>query len=307
MGIPVLDLITTPVAVLNGLGLRTAVGLSADDPLSTRHIGDRYRSFVTYYGPDGMLSDRCELPELRAHERRLVDLTDPAAKRFGAADCIAMVHRVPESLCPRGVDPTTAEIDMSAHDDYAMYRTMVQYGLPEGGHGGVIYETPPHLNDARGRSRQSTTLTFSSKIVVSDTVDTILLLLHLSVDPGYRHTATYRFRLHRPDGTPVVESETSVPAFTPRTLSVREMLAANGRAHELLSSDGLQCLSLVGWSADAALLTLFLQMDARTRSVAIEHAHPPQTYLLPADNAIRAQLKSRAVERWNAGFGRVRL
>jgi hypothetical protein len=168
----------------------------------------------------------------------------------------------------------------------------------------VIYETPPHLNDTRGRARQSTTLTFSSKIVVSETIDTIILLLHLSVDPDYRRTATYRFRLHRPDGTPLVESETRIPAFTPRTLSVRDLLAANhgdGRR-----AQGLQCLSLIGWSAGAALLTLFLQVDTLTRSVAIEHAHPPQTYLLPADNAIRAKIKSHAVERWDAAFGRAR-
>jgi hypothetical protein len=303
--LPALDLITTPVAVLNGTGLRTAAGLSADDPLSTRHVGERYRAFVSYYAPDGSFADRCEVPPLAAHERRLIDLSGPAAERFGAADCLAVVHRVPERLCPPGADPEHVMVAGSAHADYAMYRAMAQYGLAGGGHGGVIYETPPHLNDTRDGRRRSTTLTFSSKIVVSPTVDTVLLLLHLSADPAYRHTATYRFRLHRPDGTPLAESETRVPAFTPRALSMRAMLSADGRARAGLSADGLQCLSLVGWTADAALLTLFVHTDTLTRSVAIEHAHPPQTYLLPADNALRARLKSRAVERWDAAFGRL--
>jgi hypothetical protein len=85
---------------------------------------------------------------------------------------------------------------------------------------------------------------------------------------------------------------------------VRDLLAANDG--DSRRAQALQCLSLIGWSADAALLTLFLQIDTLTRSVAIEHAHPPQTYLLPADNALRTRLKSRAVERWDAAFGRTR-
>ena len=300
-----IDLITTPVAVLGDLGVTTKLGLSADDPLGMRNRDEHYRVLVTLYDPGGRFAERVELDPLHPGERRLVDLGEIAGNRFGGEKHLAVVHRVPVSLCPVGEDPT--EMAPARHGDFAMYRSMIQYGYPGGGHGGVIYETPPALNASAGGGKTSGTLTFTSKIATAPAVDTTLILVHYSVDPDYARDAGYRFRIHDGGGRLCAEREIRVAPFTVAAVSIGEALAAEATGAED-GGNGARLRpalhSLVGWSKEASFLVLFLQTRRDSGFVAVEHAHPPQTYLLPREPETQRKVKSDAIGIWDQSFRR---
>src|SRR5690606_38315735 len=121
--------------------------------------------------------ERRELESMGPGERRLVDLSTLLRPIFGDENVLAVVHRVPASLCPEGQDPAACPLP-PAHSDYDLFRTMVEYAFPSGGRGGVIYETPPRFNDLRGRARQISTLVFSSKLAVGAHNDTVICLIN---------------------------------------------------------------------------------------------------------------------------------
>lgn len=298
-----IDLITTPIAVLNGMGLTTKAGLSADDPLASRHTDESYRVIVTFYDPEGRLAQRREYDVLKPGERRLLDLGAEARSLCGSESCLSVVHRVPMSICPAGADPTAKSPEKFSHGDFAMYRCMAQYGLPNGGHGGVIYETPPGLNATGNRRWPSTTFTFTSKVAITDTLDTTLLMLHYSVSPDYKRHTKFRLRLFDSSGAALCEHEVPLKPFTAATVSIAGLLSSDVKARLYAQGNGIGLITLVGWCTDAALLMLFVQTDKTSGSVSMEHAHPPQTYLLPSDQATRGRLKAAAIAQWDKSFG----
>ena len=58
MHISPLNLISTPLALLNSLGLDLRVGLSSEDPMVGRHPTEAYEAYLTTYSPEGLLMDR---------------------------------------------------------------------------------------------------------------------------------------------------------------------------------------------------------------------------------------------------------
>lgn len=280
-----LDLITTPVGVLNGFGLETRVGLSGEDPLAVRRQGEGFRLLLSWYDPEGRAAGREELPPLAPGERRLLDLGTLARARFGAADVLAVVHRVPLGLCPEG-DPAAMPAP-DDHGDFDLFRTMVEYGWPDGGRGGVIYEMPPRFNAG---PRPASTLVFSSKLAFGAATETVLCLLNYSLDPEWRRAVSLPLRIHDSAGALRTERTVTALPFRPTLIPLRDLVGPGTFA----------TYSLVGWSRDGSVVPLFLQLNRQRRSIAVEHSHPPQSYLLTVDPAERFRIKERAVAQWEA-------
>ena len=287
-----LDLITTPVAVLNATALATRAGISGDDPLCERMVGERFRVFLSLFSPDGIFAERIELDPVGPGERRMLDLSVLMRERYGDRNALAVVHRVPFSLCPHGIDPQTVEMAPSG-EDFDLLRVMVEYGFPGGGKGAVIYETPPGINGPR-RSAQSA-LILSSKIAISRGQNTTMLLINMSESPAYRESVTVRARLFASDGRAVTAREATVAPFSFAMISLRDWIAQAGD----VITEEIATFSVVAWSRQGALIPLFLQTHEELRSVSIEHSNPPQVYVLPMTQAERFRIKNEAVAAWD--------
>jgi hypothetical protein len=297
-GIALLDLLSTPVPILDGEGLVTRVGLSAADPLGERHAGEAFRVFLTQYSADGMHISRREIGTLAAGERRIFDVAALLRGEKGEGNRLAVIHRVPESLCPSGEEPATAAPFLGQHAEYELYRAVVEYADPRGGNGSVVYETPPRFNDLRDRPRPQETLSFTSKILISEQYDTLLCLIHYSVDPSYRRTATYRMRVFTDAGEVAATRELILEPFTATVVSMRELLVLSSTR----GSGEFRNYSMIAWCRDAAVIPLMIQRAPNCGSVAVEHIHPAQAFLLPNEIGQRNVIKATSIAAWDHAF-----
>ena len=139
-----LNLISTPIPVVNSLGLDVAVGLSSDDPIGNRRASEAFEAYLTVYRPDGTLAERVHLGEIPPARRQLFDVTAITRRSCPGDDHLVVAHRIPRRLlgghAPEDVVEVTPE-----DGDFAMYRSLVQYSYPGRANGSVIYETPPNV------------------------------------------------------------------------------------------------------------------------------------------------------------------
>ena len=295
-----LNLISTPIPVLNGLGLDVAVGLSSEDPIGGRRPSEAYAAYLTVYGPDGVFRERVLLGEIPPHRRRLFDVTAVTRRLVPSADHLVVVHRIPVRLLTQGGGPE-GEIELGPDDaDFAMYRSLVQYSYPGGANGSVIYETPPGFNAPRPGRAPASTLTFTPKVVLSGDVETSVALMHYSIDPGYATTVSYDFTFLAPDGTAAGRGIRRLAPFTVSRIDAREFIAPAISSRWRGPSDGLAWFTYVGCCTDGALIPLVLTLAPRRGAVAVEHTHPAQAYTLPPQAADKNKVKTRAVGVWTA-------
>lgn len=101
MQVHLLNLISTPVPVLNSLGLELSVGLSSEDPVVGRRLSEPYRAYLSVYSPEGKWLNRCDLGEIPPNRRRLFPLSALTRELVPAGDHLVVVHRVPARLVPK--------------------------------------------------------------------------------------------------------------------------------------------------------------------------------------------------------------
>ncbi|MDP6495850.1 MAG: hypothetical protein QGI09_10635, partial [Dehalococcoidia bacterium] len=183
-----LNLISAPIPVLNSLGLNLKVGLSSEDPTALNHGTEAYDAFLSIYSPEGLLQERTHLGEIPPSRRRLFDLSSITRRVVPSQDHLVVAHRVPHRLLTQ-VENVESPIDLPKDLHYPLFRSMVEYSYPGGGNGSVIYETPPGLNSARREEKSSNTLIFTCQIVLSQVVNTYMVLMHYSVNPNYTEIA----------------------------------------------------------------------------------------------------------------------
>ncbi|MBM3741095.1 MAG: hypothetical protein FJW39_35620, partial [Acidobacteria bacterium] len=282
MPVQLLNLISTPIPVLNSLGLDLSVGLSSDDPVVGRHPSEVYRAYLTIYSPEGRRLDRVVLGDIPPRRRRLFDISGLTRRVVSGCDHLVVVHRVPARLADQTVsldDPVEME-----EPDYSLFRSLIQYAYPGRGNGSVIYETPPRLNMQRPGGSPSTTLTFTSKIVLSSSVRTYVVPIHYSMNPAYAAEGHYRYVLLDAAGRQVLDQTVAMPAFTVRALDLAAALPSDRLQPEACTNDELACFSFVAWCADAALAPLVLNVASDLGGVSVEHTHPAQAFLMPGDD-----------------------
>ncbi len=299
MKIRLLDLISTPIPVLDGYGLDVAVGLSSEDPIGGRRASEPFAAFLTTYAADGRRLDRADLGDIPASRRRMIDVTAITRARCPGENHLVVAHRVPRRLLD-GHAPEDV-VELTREDaEFAMYRSLVQYSVPGGGNGSVIYETPPGLNTPRPGRPGPTTLTFTSKVIASEQVTTAIVLMNYSLDPAYAVSARYRYAIFAPDGAEVAAGTVVLPPFTVRVVDVRDVVPARVCAAHVDPADGLTWMTYVGYCRDTVVIPLIVTLAPALGAVAVEHTHPAQAYTLPARPEDKHKVKSRAVAQWAA-------
>jgi hypothetical protein len=301
MKISLLDLISTPVPVLNSLGVKTRVGLSSEDPMVIRRPSEEYQAYLTVYSPEGVLLARPHLGEIPPNRRKFFDVSAIAGEFVPNGDHLSVVHRVPRSLLVK-VSSVDELLEVDKPPDYSFFRSLVEYSYPGGGNGSVIYETPPFLNVPRTGRPPSNTLSFTSKVVLTEVVNTYVVLIHYSMDPSYTKVCEYNFILFSMAGEPVTSGRLSLGPFSVGVIDVAGLIPSVAFQEALDPSDGLAPFTFVGFSEQASLPTLIVNAARNLGAVSVEHIHPAQEYLLPSDVNQRRSVKSNAIHRWEAKF-----
>ena len=297
MGISLLNLISTPVPVLNSIGLNLRVGLSSEDPTVVGHPSEPYDAYLTVYSPEGLFLERQHLGHIPSNRRKLFDLSSITQGLVPDLDHLAVVHRIPSRLVAQ-VSQVEEEIDLDPVPRYRMFRSMIEYSFPQGGNGSVIYETPPRLNDVTSGRRSSNTLTFTCQTVLSPTLNTYVILIHYSEDPEYSRIATYYFALHAPSGDQVYTGHISIAPFSIEVLDLARLVPADLVDRYRDPEDGLCSFSFIGRSEDASLPVMVINAAPASGSVAVEHTHPSQAYVLPWNAEYQRQVKNSAQRVW---------
>nr|MBI3612729.1 hypothetical protein [Nitrospirota bacterium] len=297
MQVRLLNLISTPVPVLNSLGLNLAVGLSSEDPVVGRRPSEPYRAYLSVYSPEGKWLTRCDLGEIPPNRRRLFPLSALTRELVPAGDHLVVVHRVPARLVAQA-GALDEPLEMDAAPDYSMFRSLIQYAYPGRGNGSVIYETPPRLNVRKPGAPPSTTLTFSSKIILSQGVQTFVVPIHASMDPGYSAACRYHYFIFDQTGRQVLNRSVTMPAFTVRALDLGAEISPDAVRQATDPEDGLATFTFIAYSDDAALAPLILNVAPGLGGVSVEHTHPAQAFLMPFNEKDKNRLKAAAIAAW---------
>lgn len=260
-------------------GLKTYAGLSADDPENSRNFDKVFSVVLSVFGKEGLVG-RSVIDQLHPHQHRFYSIDDELEKLHWLDQArLCVVHRVPVEHVKNGV--VLRQVNLPQKPDFEMYRTVVQYGLPEGGFGGVIYETPPNFNKS---GRASDFLTFSNKIYISEETDTYLLFLNYSVSSNYSSHAGVKLNIYDSSGAKVAASTIDVPPLDFSCVNVKGLCPfdATGRI-----------FNFVGSAAGSSLIPLSVNVTNKNGGVSVEHSHPPQAYIM-ADWKCVTSIKNRA-------------
>jgi hypothetical protein len=272
-----LHLASTPIAIMAKYGLATYAGLSGDDPAHTRNRDVSFSVVLSAFAGSKLLGRR-ELRTLGPHEHVFISL-DQQLEEFGWRETsLCILHRVPSQYIADG-RIRRGEVP-GRKPDYSMYRTVVQYGTPNGGMGGLVYETPPNLNVT---GRKPCFLSFTNKVYLSEGVDNFLVFLNYSVSADYSQETEARLAFHGTDGRKVAAASLKVPPYDFACLRVNDVVTS-------ASDPGF--FSVSASSVTSSLIPLSILVNQRNGGVSVEHAHPPQEYWMadwPLVNAMKAR------------------
>jgi hypothetical protein len=298
MRIPLLNLISTVMPVLNTVGLNLRVGLSSEDPMVLHRPSEPYEAYLTTYSPEGVLVDRRRLGQIPPHRRRYFDASAITREFVPTLDHLAVVHRIPASLMPADGD-VQGSIEVEKPPEFLKFRALVEYWVSEGGNGSVVYETPPQLNARIPTPERppSTTLTFTPQVLLSSQMDTYVPLTHYSLNPLYNRVAHYEFSIFSVSGERLVTERVEIGPFAVKVLKIRDYLPTGVIERERDPRDGLSPFTFVGFCDDASVVPLFVSVAPSLGAVSVEHTHAFQDYFpLPLDGIRTRVIKGEAIK-----------
>lgn len=299
MRVSPLNLMSTPIPVLNSLGLRLRVGLSSEDPMVGRNASEPYEAFLSAYSPEGLLIGRVHIGNIPPNRRKFFDVSATVDQLVPNVDHLAVVHRIPSRLVTAGRS-VEDEIEIQSQPDYSLFRSLVEYSFPKGGNGSVIYETPFGLNSTSDTGKSSNTLTFTCQTVLSDVLKTYVVLIHYSMNTGYSKIANYQFAVHSQSGDIVATGQMDVTPFSIKILDMSQIIPKDVIFDHRDPQDGRSSFTFIGNSGDAAFPVIVINSAPSLGAVSVEHTHPPQTYLFPWDFNYQREVKTSAQISWKS-------
>lgn len=210
-------------------------------------------------------------------------------------DVLGVLHLVPEKWL--GLDSVeVGKGELMTHvfstDDFVEFFSYRGHVVT-----GVAYQTGP-MNDLRLSTTRTTTIQ-APKVIVSDKVDTIFLLMNVCTRIDYEDDVTLRFKIFDALGDEIVESSVTVPGWTFRLLSCRAVLEEAGVLDEFQSRGGLG--TLYGLATDGSLVPISMTRNDSTGAIAVDHTLPPVYYVNKWGGPLRKQANERLAERLFAG------
>ena len=277
-----MNLSSTPIAVLAHLGLKTYAGISGDDPSGIRNIGQEFQLLISVYH-ESKLHCIANLGLIGLGKREFICI-DEVLKELNFESftpTLVVIHRIPTQYFKNG---KLATVDKGIKlDDYYMYRIVVQYENDNKGMASVTYETPPRMNIKN--NGEASFLSFSNMLFRQNLSDNYLIFINYSMNFKYDKSCTLYVNLYDEKGIAFKSFEKLIEPFSSSTLNISEWIHNN---HES------QGFSYVAASQDAILLPLALILNRGNGGISLEHTHPPQEYLYTSWN-VSNEIKSRAV------------
>ena len=206
-------------------------------------------------------------------------------------DVMGVLHVVPERwMGEKRVQVSRAELmaHLYAADDFVEFFSYAGHVVT-----GVAYQTGP-MNDVRLSSTRTTTIQ-APKVIVSDRVDTIFLLMNPATSLDYADTVTLRFKIVNASGNVIAESSVDVPPWSFRLLSARTVLTETGALEGFAQAGGMG--TLFGLATNGSLVPLSMTRNDSTGAIAVDHTLPPVYYVNKWGGDLRKQGNERLRER----------
>jgi hypothetical protein len=140
--------------------------------------------------------------------------------------------------------------------------------------------------------------------VLSDVLNTSVIVIHYSMNPKYSQIATFNYGLHAPSGELAVSGEVKITPFSINVLDMSQIIPQSIHAEQRDSQDGVSSFSFVGYSEDAAFPVVVVNTAPSLGAVSVEHTHPPQTYLIPWNSSYQREIKATAQKAWHSILSR---
>jgi hypothetical protein len=260
-----LHLVSTPIAIMLKYGLRTYAGITADDPSDMRNVGINFTILLSIFG-QGRLLGRIVFGTVKTHEHFFIDIDDTVAK-MGWSDIasLCVVHRIPTQYIS-GNELNNKPVTHN-HNDFNMYRTVVQYALESKGMVSVVYETPPNFN---AKDKNPHFLSFSNKIYLHPNTENYLCLINYSVSDDYEQAADVKIEFRDTEGNSINRQQITVPAFDFGCVQVDRLTQVAPSTFA----------SYTAASISSALIPLSIIINRELGGVSVEHSHPPQEYMM---------------------------
>ncbi len=268
------DLKMCHVATLADLGYRTTVTV-ANGFTGGRVPRDDVDVSLEVRDPDGGAIFARDLMSIVPGECAVVDLSRELDLQGVETSCdvLATIRLGPARY--RGVDAidvSAAEVigHVSVSDEYVEYSSE-RWNVASG----LAYQSHP-VNDSRFGGTRST-LMQSPKVLVDDDLDTHLLLLNVSTEPGYDRSLAFDLALLAADGVRLATVEILVPPNGFRRLSMRDLLRSEGALERFVDLGGFGMA--VGSSVSGTIVPISVTRSDRSKGLACDHTLPPIYYL----------------------------
>jgi len=274
---PVSAIHTFQVRTLRSLGYATRIALANKSHLRPELRTDYRVDLSIYEAGAGRTRFVENIGVLAADARLAIDCAPYETDH----DIALVFHLVPTRLTEPTADVDRDELMFlaSVQDHY------VEYYRPDGLAAGILYQTGPFNHPVF--SPKSTTLIQAPKYYASTTLDSMLSVLNASSDPGYSRPARLQCRLVGDHGS--IEWTEEVPAFVPRTLSMRDQLERRGV--KLGAAPAFACF--YGLCENATVVPLTIVRDTASGAIGLEHSLPPDYYAPPMRGPARATMLQR--------------
>jgi hypothetical protein len=279
---------TFPLLRELGYGTRVTVnnGVGPESPLATPMTV----SMTAYDNAGTTIGSTGEILTLEPGELVKLDIDAalagiPQAPQEGPL--LITLHVVPTKWAGRAsVDVPAAEMmaHVRASDDFIEY-----HQRPKGVVTGVAYQTGP-LNDRRLSSTR-TTVCQAPKVIVTEPVDTLLLLMNLSTRADYRETVRMDFWILGREGERLARSAVEVPPFSFRLVSATEVLERAGALDEYRAHGGVGMF--LGLSTNGTLVPISMSRNRDTGAIACDHTLPPVYYVSTWGGEARLRANAR--------------
>ena len=120
------------------------------------------------------------------------------------------------------------------------------------------------------------------------------------MDPTYSNIASYEFAVHSESGEIVATNQVQIAPFSIKVLDMSQIIPKEIVASHQDPRDGRSSFTFVGNSETAAIPVMVINSAPSLAAVAVEHTHPPQTYLFPWDSSYQREAKTSAQKSWKS-------
>ncbi len=259
--------------ILGELGYGTSI------TVNNALVGSRFSTdldlSISFLSSEGKILGVAEdLAALSPGEIRKIDTRDllrnlnitPSGNMLGVAHLVPPRFRGQKKVT---VDRGELMAHVSSSDDFVEFRQE-----PKGVITGVAYQMGPQ-NDFRF-SKTRTTMLQAPKAIVSRNVDTLFTLINASTSFDYTDTAHMDYLLMGPSGNRVARGSIEIPAWTYRSISVRQLLIDHGLLDSFIATGGLGMI--IGLCRDSGLVPISMTRNLDSGAIACDHTLPPLYY-----------------------------